>query len=209
MKNRIMFSVAQAARRLGVCTKTIRRWDIRGLIHCQRTPGNHRRIPLSEINRLLHLRHAQLLQEPTKKQCAIYARVSGHRQKTDGDLDRQLRLLMDHCRAQFRTSPVVFTDVGSGLNMRRRGPRRLLTLAQRGTIRTVIITHRDRLACFGVDLIERILDDYCVKMIILLQEDEKTPQEELVTDKQPLQVVSVKCNSYSEPQSVIVGVGFR
>ncbi|TXT57581.1 MAG: DNA binding domain excisionase family [Candidatus Thorarchaeota archaeon] len=63
--------------------------------------------------------HRKLLDSPGGKRCAVYARVSGHRQKTDGDLDRQLELLTRACRVRFKTGPMVFTDVGSGLNMRR------------------------------------------------------------------------------------------
>jgi putative resolvase len=89
-----MFSVSQAALRLGVCVKTIHRWDKAGKLHCHRTIGGHRRIPLSEVNRILGLLHRDLIDHPTKKRCAIYARVSSHRQKRDGDLDRQLAALM-------------------------------------------------------------------------------------------------------------------
>ncbi|MHA2377765.1 MAG: MerR family transcriptional regulator [Candidatus Thorarchaeota archaeon] len=42
-----MSSVSQVALRLGVCSKTIRRWDKRGVIQCFRTPGGHRRVTLS------------------------------------------------------------------------------------------------------------------------------------------------------------------
>jgi len=38
---------------LGVCTKTIQRWDKEGKIRCVRTPGNRRRVPESEILRIL------------------------------------------------------------------------------------------------------------------------------------------------------------
>jgi putative resolvase len=184
--NLLMFSVSQTALRLGVCTKTIRRWDAQGHIHCLRTPGNHRRISLAEVNRLLGLFHREILESPKKKHCAIYARVSGHRQKTDGDLDRQLKTLITHCRQYSKTRPLVFSDVGSGLNMKRRGLRRLLTLAQKGVIETLFITHRDRLARFGVDLLQHIFQDYGVRLIVLMEEEEKTPQEELVTDMMAL-----------------------
>ncbi|RLI61290.1 MAG: hypothetical protein DRO93_04765, partial [Candidatus Thorarchaeota archaeon] len=33
----VMLSVSAAARRLGVCAKTIRRWDAGGQLHCPRT----------------------------------------------------------------------------------------------------------------------------------------------------------------------------
>ncbi len=179
-----MFSVSQAALRLGVCVKTIHRWDALDKIHCLRTVGGHRRIPISEVNRLLGVMHRNLItttQSP-KGRVAIYARVSGHRQKTDGDLDRQLKTLTKECRKQYSPSPLVFTDIGSGLNMKRRGLRRLLRVAKSGTIHTLLITHRDRLARFGFELIERILEDYNVSLKILYQPEEQTPQEDLVTD---------------------------
>ena len=181
-----MFSVSQAARRLGVCTKTVRRWDTRSLIRCHRTCGGHRRVTVTEMNRLLGTLHLKALGHPTKKRCAIYARVISHRQKTDGDLDRQLRALTTHCRLNFRTSPLVFTDIGSGLNMRRRGLRRLLNMSQKGVIDRVLITRCDRLDRFGVDLLERLLSDYGVKVAILREEHDRSPQEELVSDMMAL-----------------------
>ncbi|MHA1424230.1 MAG: IS607 family transposase [Candidatus Thorarchaeota archaeon] len=181
-----MFSVSQAARRLGVCTKTIRRWDAQGFIHCFRTPGNHRRISLSEVNRLLRVFHHEALEHPDKKRCAVYARVSGHRQKTDGDLDRQLKTLITHCRQHFKTRPLIFTDIGSGLNMKHRNLRRLLNLAQKGVIDSLLITHKDRLARFGVDLLQRILQDYGVQVTVLHESLTQTPQEELVADMMAL-----------------------
>ncbi len=129
-----MFSVSQAALRLGVRTKTIRRWDKKGLIQCLKTPGGHRGITLAEVNRLLGKLHRKTIENPSRNKCAIYARVSGHRQKTDGDLDRQLKRLTLQCKKLFKTSPIVFSDIGSGLNMKRRGLRRLLSIARRGVI---------------------------------------------------------------------------
>ena len=41
------------SRLLGVSVKTIRRWDKSGRIKCFRTVGGKRRIPESEVNRLL------------------------------------------------------------------------------------------------------------------------------------------------------------
>ena len=181
-----MFSVSQTARRLGVCTKTIRRWNARGLIQCHRTCGGHRRVTVTEVNRLLGSLHRKALEHPTKKRCAVYTRVSGHRQKSDGDLDRQLKILTNLCRRQYGSSPIVFSDIGSGLNMRRRGLRRLLNMAKSGVIDRVLITHRDRLARFGVDLLERVLSDYGVKVTVLMEEENRSPQEELVSDMMAL-----------------------
>ncbi len=74
-----MFTVSQAALRLGVCSKTIRRWDKRGGLHCLRTVGGHRRLITFEIDRLLGPLRRDVIRESSRKRCAVYARVSSHR----------------------------------------------------------------------------------------------------------------------------------
>jgi len=44
--------IGLAAERIGVTAKTIRRWDNNGLIKCTRTIGGHRRIAITEIERI-------------------------------------------------------------------------------------------------------------------------------------------------------------
>ena len=46
-------TISKAAELLGVTPKTIRIWDADGKINTARTPGNQRRIPESEVERLL------------------------------------------------------------------------------------------------------------------------------------------------------------
>jgi len=78
----LFFRVSQAATALGVCIKTLHRWDKLGSLECFRTSGGHRRIPVSEIRRLSN----QKTQNIDKKHTAIYSRVSSHEQKKKGDL---------------------------------------------------------------------------------------------------------------------------
>ena len=49
-----LFTVREVAEVLGVSQVTIRTWDRMGKIRTIRTPGNHRRIPEGELNRLLN-----------------------------------------------------------------------------------------------------------------------------------------------------------
>jgi MerR family transcriptional regulator, light-induced transcriptional regulator len=49
----LLVSAGEAARRLGVSPVTIQRWGDQGLIAVERTAGGHRRIPVSEVLRLL------------------------------------------------------------------------------------------------------------------------------------------------------------
>jgi len=130
--------------------------------------------------------HRERITRPQKKRCAIYARVSEHRQKTDGDLDRQLEALTSECRNRFKTSPLVLTDIGSGLNMQRRGLKALLRLAKQDLIHSLFITYRNRLARFGVDLIQQVLADFGVEVILLHEVQSRTPQEELIADMMAL-----------------------
>jgi len=125
-----------------------------------------------------HKKHAI----PEQKTCAVYARVSGHRQKTDGDLARQTDELVSVYRHRFRSRPRVFTDFGSGLNMRRRGLRTLLRVASQGLVNTVLITHNDRFAGFGLELFERLFSDYGITLEVVHEKILTTPQEEFVTD---------------------------
>jgi MerR family transcriptional regulator, light-induced transcriptional regulator len=50
-------AAGEAARRLGVSPITIQRWADQGLITAERTLGGHRRIPVSEVERLLAPSH--------------------------------------------------------------------------------------------------------------------------------------------------------
>lgn len=46
-------TASQAARRLGVSVDTVRRWNDQGLIKSTRTPKNHRRFDVSEVERII------------------------------------------------------------------------------------------------------------------------------------------------------------
>jgi len=63
---------AQAAGRLNVTTHTLRVWDKEGKITTVRTPGNQRRIPESEINRILGLQYTDRPDTPADNFVAEY-----------------------------------------------------------------------------------------------------------------------------------------
>ena len=60
-------TIKEAAALLKVSQKTIRRWDAAGKIICSRTPGNHRRIPMSEVVRLQARQNIPPLRDPNLK----------------------------------------------------------------------------------------------------------------------------------------------
>jgi predicted site-specific integrase-resolvase len=48
---------------------------------------------------------------------------------------------------------ILIKDIGSGINMNRRGLRKIIYLAIEGKIKQLVIVHKDRLIRFGFDLI--------------------------------------------------------
>ena len=116
---KLSLRISEAARRLGVCVKTLRRWNAQGKMSCVRTVGGHRRIPLSEIRRLLSGDLASA--SHSSPRVALYCRVSSYDQKRNGDLERQREVLQSYCHQHQLAFRHTLSDVGSGLNTRRPG----------------------------------------------------------------------------------------
>jgi len=103
-----------------------------------------------------------------------YARVSSRHQSND--LPRQRHYLL----SAYPNAEVV-TDIGSGLNFKRKGLLSILERIMQGHKLTLVVAHKDRLARFGFDLI-RWLVEYNGGSIVVLDHNEYSPQQELVAD---------------------------
>lgn len=171
-----MYRISQAACLLGVTPKTLRVWEQQGKIYPIRTPGNQRRYPQAEIERLLGITR------PETPRCAIYARVSSRKQVTDGNLDRQRERLEAYAADRDYTVVKVLTEVASGLNERRRKLNRLFKMASDRQIDVVVIEFKDRLARFGFRYIEQYLTAFNVFIDIVDGKEAKSAQQELVDD---------------------------
>ncbi|MHA1684000.1 MAG: recombinase family protein [Promethearchaeota archaeon] len=138
--------IGVAASMMGVSMKTSRRRDAAGTITCYRTVGRHRRFSIIEIKRFLLGRVKVKIKGPEGTgSAAVYCRVSSHEQKVNGDLSRQVEVASTHCSEQGLGEPAVYSDVGSGLNTKRRGFDRLCKAVEQGQIGRVVVTCRDRL----------------------------------------------------------------
>jgi molybdopterin-binding protein len=56
--------VGQAAEMLGVTVDTIRRWEVEGRVHLERSSGGQRLVPMSEITRLMAERRRSATERP-------------------------------------------------------------------------------------------------------------------------------------------------
>jgi excisionase family DNA binding protein len=145
-------------------------WARKGKIQCIRTTGNHRRYPIDEIARLT----GQTPPEKSKQKYC-YCRVSTHSQKED--LERQVELLT----LKFPNHKII-RDIGSGINFKRRGFNSLLDSAINGNVEEIVVTHRDRLCRFGFELIEKIVSTCSNGKIVVLDNQQTSPEKELVND---------------------------
>jgi excisionase family DNA binding protein len=174
MKQKQLYSVKEASEILGVCIKTIHRWDESGKIKTIRTVGNQRRIPLEEIRRLLN--------EPEPHRAIIYGRVSSQKQKEDGNLDRQIKKLKNYAKDKNLEVVATIKEVASGINETRRGLRKALNLIRNGEADIILIEFTDRLARFGYKYLEKYIKDFKGEIVVVEQDKDKTPTEELVED---------------------------
>jgi predicted site-specific integrase-resolvase len=169
--------IGEASIELGVCTKTIRRWDKAGSIKCSRTIGNHRRIHIFEIHRIRDGKSYSV-----DRTVAIYCRVSSHDQKKKGDLGRQIEKIKEYCHINNIDVQHVFTDVASGLNTKRNGFLRLCKLIEKGEINRVFVSYPDRLTRFGFKYIARYFLSHGTTIHVLNTSETKSMQQELVDD---------------------------
>ena len=162
-----IYTIREACDILQIDATTLRRWDHEGKIHCIRLSNNFRRVPEEEINRILGVKSNRI--------DAIYARVSSSDQKNDlyNQIDR-LKLLYPDAQ--------VFSDIKSGLKFNRKGFIELLNMIEDNKVNNIYITHRDRLARFGFDLIESICKMHNTKIIETDGEEILSANEELTRD---------------------------
>ena len=109
-----------------------------------------------------------------KKVC--YTRVSSKKQVED--LKRQQDLMK-----KLYPNHDQISDIGSGLNNKRKGYLLILDMGIRGEISELVVSYKDRLSRFGYDQMEYIINKYSKGKIIVLNENiEKTPTEEVTED---------------------------
>jgi putative resolvase len=109
-----------------------------------RTPGGHRRYQRDTVCATLGA------EPPVAGKTVCYALVSSN------DLSEQLKTqaarLERHCAEAGFTDVEVITDLGSGLNYRKKDLQRLLLNLLRGRIAQLVLVKKDRLLRFGNQL---------------------------------------------------------
>ena len=176
----VTISIGDAAKELGISTKTLRRWTDTGKIKFERSPTGQRRFFLADIKRITPRDFNQLDDRITIN----YARASSQDQKAD--LVRQAQVLEAFSATngwQFET----IQDLGSGLNYNKRGLQKLLKRIMQGDVGRLVLTHKDRLLRLGGELVFAMCAEFETEVIILNKSNEEvTFEQELVQDMMEL-----------------------
>ncbi len=175
-----LVAIGEASQVLGVSIVTLRRWEAAGKLIPERTLAGHRRYDLAKLKpELFHT-------DTSERRTVAYARVSSHDQKND--LERQKQVLELYCARQGWTFTVV-ADLGSGMNYRQKGLKRLLNDVVEGRIGRLVITHKDRLLRLGAELVFAICEAKQVEVVILNQGEDTSFEEDLAKDV--LEIITV------------------
>jgi putative resolvase len=171
-----------AMRLLQVTNQTLINWEQRGLLTSIRTKGGQRRYRKADLiarissdSTTANSSSVSPTDNSTKRVKVAYCRVSSPSQRQD--LERQIEF--------FRTAypnHLIVSDIGSGINFKRKGFNSLLDQAIRGDIEEIMVTHRDRLCRFGFDFFERIVQQYSKGQVVVLDKGETSPEKELLDD---------------------------
>ena len=158
---------------LNISMKTLQRWDKDGTLPAFRNPKNRRYYTEEQIDKLLSNEHNM------NKKNIVYARVSNRGQKDD--LDNQIKFVQDYVNAKGVILDEVISDIGSGLNYKRKNWNKLLNMVMDGEVDTVYISYKDRFVRFGFDWFESLCGKFGTKIVVLNNKN-SSPEEELVKD---------------------------
>lgn len=176
MEKRLV-KIGEAARLLGTSPRQLRTWEATGeLLPARKTKGGTRYYDVAE---LLELGNASA---PT----IGYARVSSHHRKAD--LEHQAEVLQAYCAAKGWRFEII-SDLGSGMNYRKKGLRRLLEMILKRQIRRLVILHKDRLLRFGAELVFALCEIQGIEVVIVNKGSEPSFEEELAQDV--LEIITV------------------
>jgi putative resolvase len=171
-----MYSIGKFAKLINKHVRTLQRWDNEGIYKpVKYTPKGRKQYSHEQYLEFIN-NQSSIVDE---KQTIIYCRVSSFNQKDD--LKSQISFIEEYCLNNQIHIDEVYSDIGSGLNYKRKNFIKLVNEITKNKIKKLIIAHKDRLVRFGFELIEELCIENNVELIVI--NDEKvSPQEEMVND---------------------------
>jgi len=162
-----MLKPKEVCQKLGISYRTLQSYVKKGYIKPVILQSGKWRFREEDVEKLMGI--------VRKRKVILYARVSSNTQKDD--LINQVKYLEENVKDYDQ----VITDVGSSLNMKRKGFLKLLRMILNNEVSKVAIAYPDVLVRFGFEIIEEICKAHNCEIVVLNKED-KTPEKELIED---------------------------
>ena len=174
------YSINEFSKILGVSAQTLRNWDKSGKLHPHHTSSNgYRYYSHEQLNQIMNIK------SNVNRITIGYCRVSSNKQKDD--LERQVENMNLYLTSQGKPFEII-TDIGSGINYKKKGLKELIKLITQNKVDKVVVLYKDRLLRFGFELVEYIANLYNCD-IEIIDSTEKSEQQELVEDL--VQIITV------------------
>lgn len=174
------YSINEFSKILGVSAQTLRNWDNSGKLHPHHTSSNgYRYYSHEQLNQVMNIKLN------LDRKVIGYCRVSSNKQRDD--LERQIQNMKTYLTAQGRPFEII-SDIGSGINYKKKGLKELLKLITQNKVDKVVVLYEDRLLRFGYELVEYLASLYNCE-IEIIDNTEKSEQQELVEDL--VQIITV------------------
>jgi predicted site-specific integrase-resolvase len=176
------YSIHEFSKLISRTPQTLRNWDKSDKLTPSHTGANgYRYYSHDQLKEVLNIED-DIVKD---KKIIGYCRVSSNKQKDD--LERQIENMTLYLNSLNKPYEII-TDIGSGINYKKKGLRELLKRINNKEAEKIIILYKDRLLRFGFELIEYVANlNGCE--IEILDSTEKTQQEELVEDL--IQIITV------------------
>ena len=179
--NKNYYTTGEVADLFQVSTKTIQKWDNKGILKFERSPTNRRVLPKETLIEYLKSKNMFYEDEPLSKRDVIYARVSSYGQPKKNDLDRQVDYILSN-RADLK-NVLILKEVKSSLDSKRKKLLKLIDMILNDEVNRIFITHKGVLTEFGFEYIEAICNHHDVEIIVMQSEqDNKSVEQELEKD---------------------------
>ena len=175
------YKPGEFAKMLGCSTFTLYLRENEGKLKVYYTDTGRRFYKREDVIKELNKKGLLLVDEV--KTDIVYGRVSTHKQKERGDLDKQISYVLNQVALMNPVDLEVLSDVGSGLNDERKNFKKLLNKIMSGKINRVFILYKDRLTRFGFGQLKTICKFFGTEIIVLSEnDDDKIIEEELAKD---------------------------
>ena len=111
------------------------------------------------------------------RKTVIYARVSTLKQKKD--LENQIELLKNWCFQNGIILNEVYQDIASGIKLNREGLMTLIKEIINYRIKSLIISHKDRLSRIGFDMFKYLFQEFGTEIIVINELESVSTEQEI------------------------------